>query len=129
MGVLLALCSVLLVSGAQLLMRWSMMRLPSVSDISLFVNDLLQCSPATLGLACGILAYVLSMFCWFLALQRMALSKAYPLLSLSYVMVWAMAMLLPELNEVFQWARLVGVLMIFCGLLLVCWPAPTKSEQ
>ncbi|MBV4368576.1 4-amino-4-deoxy-L-arabinose-phosphoundecaprenol flippase subunit ArnF [Erwinia phyllosphaerae] len=123
MGILLALCSVLLVSGAQLLMRWSMINLPAASDPAAFFPALLTFSPAVIGLAGGLAAYALSMLCWLLALQRVALSKAYPLLSLSYVLVWAAALFLPALHEPFRWGKLAGVVLIFSGLLFICWPA------
>ncbi|MGB9097142.1 4-amino-4-deoxy-L-arabinose-phosphoundecaprenol flippase subunit ArnF [Erwinia sp.] len=122
MGILWALCSVLLVSGAQLLLRWSMMSLPSVGDPLAFLHALITTPLPASALFAGLAAYALSMLCWFLALQRIALSKAYPLLSLSYVLVWAAALLLPAFNEVFQWGKLAGVALIFSGLLLICWP-------
>ncbi|KAB8306638.1 4-amino-4-deoxy-L-arabinose-phospho-UDP flippase [Erwinia endophytica] len=123
MGIILALCSVLLVSGAQLLMRWSMMNLPATSDPPALFAALLALSPAALGLFGGLAAYAVSMGCWFLALRRVPLSKAYPLLSLSYVLVWGAALYLPSLNEPFQWGKLVAVALIFGGLLLICWPS------
>ncbi|WP_261642738.1 4-amino-4-deoxy-L-arabinose-phosphoundecaprenol flippase subunit ArnF [Erwinia mallotivora] len=128
MGMILALCSVLLVSGAQLLMRWSMLHLPAISEPGLFFHALLALSPAALGLIAGLGAYALSMLCWLLALQRIALSRAYPLLSLSYVLVWVAALYLPGLDEPFHWGKLAGVLLIFCGLLLVCWPEASKKR-
>ncbi|MGV3346170.1 4-amino-4-deoxy-L-arabinose-phosphoundecaprenol flippase subunit ArnF [Enterobacteriaceae bacterium LUAb1] len=120
MGMVLALCSVLIVSGAQLLLRWSMLQLPLVTDRQ-FLNALLVCSPASLGILGGLLAYGLSMLCWFFALKRLPLSIAYPLLSLSYVLVWSGAVWLPALNESFHWGKLAGVLLIMLGLLLICW--------
>jgi hypothetical protein len=45
------------------------------------------------------MGYVASMGCWYLALHRMALSKAYALLSLSYILVWGAAILLPGWGE------------------------------
>lgn len=120
MGIILALCSVLLVSGAQLLMRWSMINLPVGNPPAALFSALLALPPAAIGLAAGLAAYTLSMLCWFLALQRVALSKAYPLLSLSYVLVWGAALSLPALHEVFHWGRLMGVALIFSGLLLIC---------
>jgi undecaprenyl phosphate-alpha-L-ara4N flippase subunit ArnF len=121
MGILWALCSVLLVSGAQLLLRWSMMSLPSVGEPSAFFSALLSWPFAACALFAGLAAYACSMLCWLLALRRIALSKAYPLLSLSYVLVWAAALILPAFNEVFQWGKLAGVALIFSGLLLICW--------
>ncbi|MFG7416369.1 hypothetical protein ACG00L_27290, partial [Klebsiella pneumoniae] len=43
----------------------------------------------TFGLFFGLLGYLLSMVCWYFALHRLPLSKAYALLSLSYILVWA----------------------------------------
>jgi hypothetical protein len=40
------------------------------------------------ALLLGLMGYVASMGCWYLALHRLALSKAYALLSLSYILVW-----------------------------------------
>lgn len=121
MGALWALGSVLLVSCAQLLLRWSMMSLPPINDFAAFCHVLLTWPIAAFTLPGGLLAYVLSMLCWLLALQRMALSKAYPLLSLSYVLVWGAALALPMFKEAFQWGKLLGVALIFSGLLLICW--------
>ena len=122
MGYVWALMSVLLVSGAQLVLKWAMVTLPPVSHPQEMLNALLGLSNGALALCAGILAYALSMVCWFLALRHIALSKAYPLLSLSYVLVWAAAIWLPWLNERFSAGKLVGVSVIFIGLLLVCLP-------
>ncbi|WP_380184325.1 4-amino-4-deoxy-L-arabinose-phosphoundecaprenol flippase subunit ArnF [Kalamiella sp. sgz302252] len=122
MGLLLALCSVLLVSAAQLLMRWSLVTLPAASDPAAFFAALLALPPEAWGLAGGLLAYALSMLCWLLALRRIALSKAYPLLSVSYVLVWCGALFLPGFHEGFHWGKLAGVVLILGGLLLIGWP-------
>ncbi len=36
----------------------------------------------------GLLGYLLSVFCWYKTLHKLALSKAYALLSMSYVLVY-----------------------------------------
>lgn len=98
MGYLWALCSVLLVSGAQLAMKWAVMQFPQATfELAFLTAVLFDNLPGLLVLFCGLLAYALSMLCWFLALRRIPLSKAYPLLSLSYVLVWAAAIVLPGL--------------------------------
>ncbi|TNV21720.1 4-amino-4-deoxy-L-arabinose-phospho-UDP flippase [Buttiauxella sp. B2] len=122
MGYFWALMSVLLVSCAQLIMKWAMMTLPPVSQHAELLMAFLSLSSGALALFVGLFAYVFSMGCWFLALRRIALSKAYPLLSLSYVLVWATAIWLPWLNESFSTGKLVGVSVIFIGLLMVCLP-------
>ena len=116
-GTFWALCSVMLVSAAQLLLRYAMQALPPVSELYAFVSALWHLSSGTGALLLGLMGYVASMGCWYLALHRMALSKAYALLSLSYILVWAAAILLPGWNEHFSWHGLAGVGMI----ILACW--------
>ncbi|GDX07885.1 4-amino-4-deoxy-L-arabinose-phospho-UDP flippase [Buttiauxella sp. A111] len=122
MGYFWALMSVLLVSCAQLIMKWAMMTLPLVNRPHELLTAFLALSPGAVALLVGLFAYVCSMGCWFLALRRVALSKAYPLLSLSYVLVWAAAIWLPWLHEGFSMGKLVGVGVIFLGLLLISIP-------
>ncbi|UDQ81398.1 4-amino-4-deoxy-L-arabinose-phospho-UDP flippase [Erwinia rhapontici] len=122
MGLLYAFCSVLLISAAQLMMKWAMVQLPAIDQLALFSAALLSLSLPTLVLSGGLLAYALSMMCWLLALQRLPLSRVYPLLSLSYLLVWTAALWLPGMNEVFLWGKLVGAVLILAGLLLIFWP-------
>lgn len=122
MGYFWALMSVLLVSCAQLMMKWAMVTLPPVGQRDAFISAFVSVSPGAVVLVIGLFAYLFSMGCWFMALRRVALSKAYPLLSLSYVLVWGAAIWLPWLHEHFSAGKLVGVSVIFMGLLLVCLP-------
>lgn len=130
MGYLWALCSVLLVSGAQLAMKWAMMQIPRVSfDLGFISTVLVNHLAGLLVLFAGLCAYALSMACWYLALRKIPLSKAYPLLSLSYVLVWAAAITLPWLNEPFSQLKLLGVGVIFVGLLLIFMPARSATAD
>lgn len=127
MGLLFALGSVVLVSAAQLLMKWAMMQLPDISRLPQFLSSLSHFPLPTAALLLGLLAYALSMLCWLLALKRLPLSRAYPLLSLSYLLVWLAALWLPGLNEAFHWGKLAGASLIVGGLLLICWPAAKRG--
>jgi undecaprenyl phosphate-alpha-L-ara4N flippase subunit ArnF len=109
-------CSVLLVSAAQLMMRWAMPRLPDVSSITSLPAVALL--PALLLLA-GLGAYGVSMICWIRALRYFPLNRVYPLLSLSYVLVWLVAVCLPVFHEAFSWHSLAGVVIIVIGLLCI----------
>lgn len=122
MGLLYALCSILLVSFAQLMMKWAIVQLPAIDQLALFSAALLSLSLPSLVLCGGLLAYALSMLCWLLALQRLPLSRVYPLLSLSYLLVWVAALWLPGINESFLPGKLVGAVLILAGLLLIFWP-------
>lgn len=127
-GAFWALCSVLLVSAAQLLLRGAMQALPPVSEILVFVSALWHFSSGTGALMLGLMGYVASMGCWYLALHRMALSKAYALLSLSYILVWGAAILLPGWEERFSWHGLVGVGFIILGVLVIFLPRTSQRE-
>lgn len=117
MGWLLALASVLLVSLAQLLLRTAMLALPALNTWTS-----LPWQHGLLPLLAGLAAYGCSMLCWLLALRQLPLNRLYPLLSLSYVLVWLAAISLPAFNESFRWSSLAGVLLIVCGLLCVALP-------
>lgn len=121
-GAFWALCSVLLVSAAQLLLRDAMQALPPVSDFLTFISALWHVSSGTGALLLGLTGYVASMGCWYLALHRMTLSKAYALLSLSYILVWGAAILLPGWGERFSWHGLLGVALIMLGVLVIFLP-------
>ena len=127
-GAFWALCSVLLVSAAQLLLRDAMQALPPVSELLTFISALWHFSSGTGALLLGLTGYVASMGCWYLALHRMALSKAYALLSLSYILVWGAAILLPGWGERFSWHGLVGVGFIILGVLVIFLPRTSQRE-
>lgn len=127
-GTFWALCSVGLVSAAQLLLRSAMVSLPPVADPLTLLVALMHFSPGSGKLLLGLCGYVASMGCWYLALHRMALSKAYTLLSLSYILVWAAAIVLPGWNEAFSWAGLAGVCLIIAGVLVIFLPAARKVK-
>jgi undecaprenyl phosphate-alpha-L-ara4N flippase subunit ArnF len=125
MGFLWALFSVGLVSAAQLLLRSAMVALPPLTDIGL--SPASAAFPAgTFGLFFGLLGYLLSMVCWYFALHRLPLSKAYALLSLSYILVWAAAIWLPGWHEPFYWQSLLGVAIIVAGVLTIFWPVKRR---
>lgn len=121
MGVFWALCSVLLVSIAQLLMRYAMQQIPPGSLAALFSGP----GPVMI-LACGVGGYLASMGCWFMALRRIPLSRAYSLLSLSYVLVWGAALLLPGFGEHFSRSAAAGVVLIVAGVIVIFSPQPGR---
>lgn len=118
-GVAFALGSVLLVSGAQLGMRWSMARLPAPSQ---WWQALVEGSlpyPALAAVTGAILAYALSMGCWLLALRDLPLGRAYSLLSISYALVYLLAASIPAFNEDFSSFKTLGVTLVILGVLTI----------
>jgi undecaprenyl phosphate-alpha-L-ara4N flippase subunit ArnF len=67
------------------------------------------------GLAC----YAVAMLAWLHVLTRLPLSVAYPMLGVSYVLVYVGAMASPLLSEAFTPTRATGVLLVTCGVGLI----------
>lgn len=114
-GLTFALGSVLLVSVAQLGMRWSMTRLPSPEHwLSTPVDP-----TAVVVVLTAILAYGLSMLSWLAALRDVPLARAYSLLSISYVLVYLLAAALPAFNEDFSLFKSLGVALVILGVITI----------
>jgi len=69
--------------------------------------------------AVGLVAYGSSLLTWLVVLVRYRLSYAYPLLALSYVLVYVGATQWPQLLEPATPQRTVGTLLILAGVALV----------
>jgi undecaprenyl phosphate-alpha-L-ara4N flippase subunit ArnF len=119
LGITFALGSVLLVSAAQLAMRWSMTRLPQPGQwLSTLTNQGLDTLAVAVVLA-AIAAYGLSMLCWLLALRDLPLGRAYSLLSLSYALVYLLAASLPLFDESFSLGKSLGVALVMLGVITI----------
>ncbi|MBH1931528.1 4-amino-4-deoxy-L-arabinose-phosphoundecaprenol flippase subunit ArnF [Serratia rubidaea] len=116
-GYVWGIVSVLLVSVAQLLMKWGMMQLPPLS-LSMTLPTAESLTPL-LAVAVGVAGYGLSMLCWLMALRTLALSRAYPLLSISYALVYLAAVALPWFNESASLPKSLGTLLILLGVWLI----------
>ncbi|KHS79902.1 4-amino-4-deoxy-L-arabinose-phosphoundecaprenol flippase subunit ArnF [Pectobacterium brasiliense] len=125
MGYVWALGSIVLASTAQVLMKSGMLALPSISLAHWpSLSTLLAGWPAVAVLI-GMLCYGLSMVCWFMVLRYLPLSRSYPLISLSYAVVYLAAVFLPWLNEPMSLRKNLGVLIILLGVWLVSRNAQT----
>ena len=114
-GITFALGSVLLVSAAQLGMRWSMSRLPSPEH---WLTTSIDLSAVAVVLV-AIFAYALSMLSWLVALRDVPLGRAYSLLSISYALVYLLAAVLPVFNEDFSLSKSLGVALVILGVITI----------
>ena len=73
---------------------------------------------ALLWTVAGLAAYGLSLLAWLAVLVRYRLSYAYPLLALSYVLVYVGATSWPALAEPASPQRTIGTLLILAGVAL-----------
>ena len=118
-GFAFASASVLLVSTAQLGMRWSMTRLPEPAQWLSAINQGEVSLPALGVVSAAIMAYALSMLCWLLALRDLPLGRAYSLLSISYALVYLLAASLPTFHESFTLSKTLGVTLVILGVLTI----------
>lgn len=125
-----ALASVLLVSFAQLSMKYGIQQIEGditiASVIALFKTG--QWLAPTIPILLGMLAYGISVLCWLFALARLPLSLCYPMLSLSYLLVYLGAVSLPYFNESNSMLRVVGIVLVIAGIALVALPAKTNTD-
>lgn len=121
--------SVLLVTMAQLLMKWGMVQIPPLSFTSVYLQLLSDYWLALLAVSGGIFGYALSMLCWFFALRYLPLNRAYPLLSVSYALVYLAAVILPWFNESFTLLKTLGTLCILFGVWLINTDSTAKSRE
>ena len=119
--------SVLLVSVAQLAMRWGMMHVPHSSGLD---PGGLLLDPGTSSVVLGLVCYGVSMLCWVAALRTLPLRVAYPMLSASYAIVYVAASMFPAFDEHASTTRSIGVLLILCGIsVLVSGGAGSAAKE
>ena len=78
------------------------------------------------GMAC----YAISLVVWIMALSRVPVSIAYPMLSLSYVLVYIGAVLWPRIGESASFERTCGILLVVAGVVLInLKPSSRRGES
>ena len=113
----LVLCGVLLNAGAQLLLK------AGTNSVGVFAFTADNLVPIGLRLAtepailCGLGLYVVSVAVWIMALSRLDVSLAYPMLSIGYVVNAIAAWRL--FGEALTAQRMVGIATIIVGVFLV----------
>ena len=120
-AILLLISSIILTATAQILMKTGMLGLGELRYSLTFLQQLLSSESMTdlLIIFSGLVCYGLSMIAWIGVLTRIELSIAYPFLSISYILVYLAALLLPWLNESFSLLRFSGIIFIGIGLILI----------
>jgi len=114
-GYLFLTASILLSAMAQLLLKAAMTySTPNVSALSTILS-----TDALFWLLGGLVCYGLSMVSWLALLAKWPLSLAYPMLSLSYVLVYVGASTWPFLHEEFSATRSIGLGIVVAGVVLV----------
>jgi len=115
LAVLLVMVSVVFTSVAQLLFS-IVMKQTNVDPSNLVGVVLLLPFPDHLSLGLGVVLYATSMLAWIVALTRFPISLAYPVLSISYVIVYIAATFLPVLSEPASLEKSLGVVLVAAGI-------------
>ncbi len=120
--------SVVFTSVAQLL--FSVVMKQTDADASNISGILLSFTAAdTLYLTLGVLLYAVSMFVWIVALTRFPVSLAYPMLSISYVIVYVAATYLPVFNETASLEKTLGVGLVAVGISVLFLDKPLDNQS
>jgi len=119
-AVLLLSLSIVLSACAQLLMKASMMQLHGVTNLDLSILQLVvENKMALVWLVAGLSCYAVSMLSWMLALTKYELSFAYPLLGVTYILVYLGAVYWQQIGEQLSWQRTVGIMLILIGVVFI----------
>ncbi|MES1928591.1 hypothetical protein SADO_05010 [Salinisphaera dokdonensis CL-ES53] len=118
----LLVLSVSLMAAGQLCMRRGMLAFGPIESPAAFGNLVWGGIIAPMSIPfvwLGMIVYALAIMVWLQVLSRMDLSIAFPLMSLSYVLVYLGAALWPALDEAITVGRLAGTGLIMCGVAMV----------
>ena len=114
---LILLAGVLLNAGAQLLLKAGVRPLGAIGDAPGTLLPALATAFTRVPVLAGLACYVVSVAIWLIALSRVDVSVAYPMLSLGYVVNAIAAWWL--FGEAVGPARFAGILLILLGVLIV----------
>ncbi len=100
----------------QLALKWSMLQFKGYTFTPLNLSKILKLVLAPFSII-GIVFYAISALFWMIALTKVELSVAYPMLSIGYLLVFIVSILL--FNEPFKLIRMIGVFLIIAGVYFI----------
>ncbi|MFP3029309.1 MAG: 4-amino-4-deoxy-L-arabinose-phosphoundecaprenol flippase subunit ArnF [Arsenophonus sp.] len=124
-GYFWSIASVILITLAKLCLKVWVIILPmfKLNYQWIISNLLFKNLQACMLIFIGFIGYALSMVSWLFVLRFLALSKSYPLISLSYLLVYLLAVALPLFNESATLIKFVAVvLFILFAILIISRP-------
>jgi len=127
-----AVLSILLGAVGQLLMKVGMNAFGPIGDFGSLHALTRLADPqlfALLWVGGGLLCYVAAMMTWLGVLKVMDLSRAYPLLSLGYVIVYAGAVSWSRIGEQPTLLRTLGTSVIVGGVVLASYSTGTEKRD
>jgi len=115
--VMLLILSIALGATGQLMFKGAARGLPAFSELGLArLMTTMFTTPLILG---GFACFFISSVLWIVALRAVNLSVAYPLVALSYIIIFLGSYLL--FNEPLCWRHWAGAALIVGGIVLITW--------
>lgn len=123
---LLLIASIVLSACGQIFMKLGMLGLHDIAypNGPPYLNYIFSIIPALTWIGIGIGSYGISLLAWLGVLARFELSFAYPMLSMSYVLVYMVAVTWPRLGETTSPLKTIGILLIIIGVILITHTRP-----
>jgi len=115
MHYLIALISIALSSVSQVFFKKCVDSVVSQKADGTF--EMIKLGMANMHLWYGMLCYLVSLFLWFYVLAYMELSKAFPLVSIGYIIVFVFSYFF--LHEAITFYKIAGVTLIIAGVLFI----------
>ena len=100
----------------QLSLKWSMLHFKDFTLRPLQLSRILSLVLAPYSVL-GLILYAISAVFWMIALTKVELSVAYPMLSIGYVLIFFVSIFL--FDEPFKYIRLLGVILIVIGVYFI----------
>jgi undecaprenyl phosphate-alpha-L-ara4N flippase subunit ArnF len=113
----LLLTSIGLGAGGQLMFKAAAKSLPPFAELGLF--KLVLTMFTTPMILAGFACFFVSSLLWIVAIRNIPLSTAYPMVALSYIIIFTGSYFL--FNEPLSWRHWVGALLIVGGIVLISW--------
>ena len=113
----LLLSSIVLGAGGQLMFKAASRSLPAFSELGAL--RLLYTMFTTPVILAGFFCFFISALLWIVALRSVPLSVAYPMVALSYVIIFVGSHFL--FMEPLSWRHWGGAALIVAGILLITW--------
>lgn len=115
--ILLLILSIVLGASGQLMFKGAARTLPGFAELGLARLLLtLFTTPMILG---GFACFFTSSILWILALRTVPLNIAYPMVALSYIIIFTGSCFL--FQEPVSWRHWVGAALIVAGIVLIAW--------
>ncbi len=119
MGYIYILFTILFTVYGQLIIKWRMGLKGQMPENAEFLDKIWFMVNAFLDIwiISGLASAFLASFCWAAALTKFELSYAYPFMSLSFVLVFALSVIL--FGELVTYGKIIGLGLIILGIVVL----------